>query len=96
MECYHSLLLLLSLCCAWVIAQGRVSPTTLSSTKRFHFNVEWKMVTRLCNTKPLLTVNGEYPGPNIMVQEGDDVEIVVTNGVAMNTTIHWLAFLSSH
>ncbi|KAJ8626850.1 hypothetical protein MRB53_020157 [Persea americana] len=94
MESYHckrhGLLLLLVLCYAWVIiAQGRVSPTTLSTTKRFHFNVEWTMVTRLCSTKPLLTVNGEYPGPTIQVQEGDEVEIIVTNRVSLNTTIHW-------
>ncbi|KAI3683233.1 hypothetical protein L1987_83733 [Smallanthus sonchifolius] len=37
--------------------------------------VEWKTITRLCSTKPILTVNGEYPGPTIAVNEGDDVEI---------------------
>ncbi|VVA19505.1 Hypothetical predicted protein, partial [Prunus dulcis] len=51
--------------------------------------VEWKNVTRLCSTKPLLTVNGEYPGPTIAVHEGDHVEIKVTNHIADNTTIHW-------
>lgn len=65
------------------------SYSSLPTTQRFQFNVEWKKVTRLCNTKPLLTVNGEYPGPTIAVHEGDNVEIKVTNRVAMNTTIHW-------
>ncbi|KAL6175667.1 hypothetical protein ACLB2K_052306 [Fragaria x ananassa] len=51
--------------------------------------VEWKNVTRLCHKKPLLTVNGEYPGPTIAVHEGDNVEIKVTNRIAQNTTIHW-------
>ncbi|CAN6584840.1 unnamed protein product [Malus baccata var. baccata] len=59
------------------------------TTRRFEFNVEWKNVTRLCNTKPLLTVNGEYPGPTIAVYEGDHLEIKVTNRIAENTTIHW-------
>ncbi|KAL8200701.1 hypothetical protein R6Q57_012040 [Mikania cordata] len=66
--------------------------TTCSSsitTKRYKFNVEWKTITRLCSTKAILTVNGEYPGPTIAVNEGDDVEINVTNGVSINTTIHW-------
>ncbi len=53
------------------------------------FQVEWKNVTRLCHKKPLLTVNGEYPGPTIAVHEGDNVEIKVTNRIAQNTTIHW-------
>ncbi|XP_058103404.1 laccase-1-like, partial [Magnolia sinica] len=51
--------------------------------------LEWKTVNRTCSTKPILTVNGEYPGPTIAVNEGDEVEIKVTNNVAYNTTVHW-------
>ncbi|XP_027125435.1 laccase-1 [Coffea arabica] len=65
-------------------------PCSLSSTtRRFEFNVKWKNVKRLCNTRPVLTVNGEYPGPTISVHEGDNVEVKVTNRVDMNTTLHW-------
>lgn len=53
------------------------------------FQVEWKKVTRLCHTKPVLTVNGKYPGPTIAIHEGDNVQIKVTNNIANNTTIHW-------
>ncbi|KAL0697869.1 hypothetical protein Bca4012_053991 [Brassica carinata] len=63
--------------------------SSASTTRRFHFNVEWKKVTRLCHTKQLLTVNGQYPGPAVVVNEGDTVEIKVTNRIAHNTTIHW-------
>ncbi|GAV64740.1 Cu-oxidase domain-containing protein/Cu-oxidase_2 domain-containing protein/Cu-oxidase_3 domain-containing protein [Cephalotus follicularis] len=66
-----------------------VLPLSSSTTRRYEFNVEWKKVTRLCHKKPLLTVNGEYPGPTIAVHEGDDVEVKVTNKIAKNTTIHW-------
>ncbi|KAH6763441.1 laccase 1, partial [Perilla frutescens var. hirtella] len=51
--------------------------------------VEWKTITRLCYSKPVLTVNGEYPGPTIIVNEGDHVRVTVTNKVVSNTTIHW-------
>nr|XP_043614225.1 laccase-1 [Erigeron canadensis] len=76
-------------------------PSVLSSStaNRYHFNVipslslpysvEWKNITRLCSTKAILTVNGKYPGPTIAVNEGESVEIKVTNGVSLNTTIHW-------
>ncbi|KAK7358152.1 hypothetical protein VNO77_00073 [Canavalia gladiata] len=60
-----------------------------TTTRSFQFNVEWKKVTRLCHSKPLLTVNGKYPGPTIAVHEGDSVEVKVTNSIAKNTTIHW-------
>jgi laccase len=53
------------------------------------FQVEWKKVTRVCTTKQLLMVNGQYPGPTIAVHEGDNVEINVKNQIAQNTTLHW-------
>ncbi|XP_073126386.1 laccase-1 [Henckelia pumila] len=66
-----------------------VVPSSSSTTKHFQFNVEWKSVTRLCTTKRVLTINGKYPGPTIAVNEGDNVQVKVTNKVATNTTIHW-------
>ncbi|XP_030529710.1 laccase-1 [Rhodamnia argentea] len=84
LHCMILLILVLILTCN-IITAFSAAP----ATKRFHFNVEWKQVTRLCHTKPLLTVNGEYPGPTIAVHEGDHVEVEVTNRVARNTTIHW-------
>ncbi|XP_010540018.1 PREDICTED: laccase-1 [Tarenaya hassleriana] len=65
------------------------SPSYAITTRRFHFNIEWKKVTRLCHTKQLLTVNGQFPGPMVAVREGDTVEIKVTNRISHNTTIHW-------
>nr|GLL21776.1 laccase-1 [Ipomoea trifida] len=65
-------------------------PSSFSSTTtQFTFNVEWKNVERLCHTRKVLTINGEYPGPTIIVHEGDNVEVKVTNRVARNTTLHW-------
>ncbi|CAL5362644.1 unnamed protein product [Camellia sinensis] len=58
-------------------------------TRSFQFNLEWTEVSRLCHRKPLLTVNGKYPGPTIAVHEGDNVVVKVTNLAARNTTIHW-------
>ncbi|XP_059071081.1 laccase-17-like, partial [Cryptomeria japonica] len=46
-------------------------------------------VTRLCTTKALLTVNGQYPGPPVVAREGDRVVIKVTNNVKNNISIHW-------
>ncbi|XP_023750796.1 laccase-1 [Lactuca sativa] len=60
-----------------------------TGSRHFDFNVQWKNISRLCSRKEILTVNGEYPGPTIAVNEGENVEIRVTNGVSINTTIHW-------
>ena len=51
-------------------------------------------VTRLCTTKALLTVNGQYPGPTIVAREGDRMVVNVTNNVQNNVSIHWYLFCS--
>lgn len=60
-----------------------------NNTKYFDFHVKYQNITRLCQSKPLLTVNGQFPGPTIAVNEGDTVIVKVTNHVKYNTTIHW-------
>ncbi|XP_050237517.1 laccase-2-like [Mercurialis annua] len=45
--------------------------------------------TRLCTTKSIVTVNGQFPGPPLIAREGDRVIVKVTNHVSNNITIHW-------
>ncbi|XP_047070229.1 laccase-4-like [Lolium rigidum] len=58
-------------------------------TRHYNFNVQMANVTRLCATKSIVTVNGEYPGPALVAREGDRVLVRVTNHVAHNMTLHW-------
>ncbi|KAH9620697.1 hypothetical protein KSS87_004080, partial [Heliosperma pusillum] len=51
--------------------------------------VQVKNVSRLCHAKPIVTVNGMYPGPTIYAREGDRVLINVTNHAQYNMSIHW-------
>ncbi|XP_077236894.1 laccase-17-like isoform X1 [Tasmannia lanceolata] len=46
-------------------------------------------VTRLCHTKSILTVNGQFPGPRIVTREGDRVVVRVNNHVDNNVSLHW-------
>lgn len=46
-------------------------------------------VTRLCQTKSIVTINGQFPGPKIVAREGDRLEITVVNHVKNNVTVHW-------
>ncbi|KAL2481987.1 Laccase-17 [Abeliophyllum distichum] len=46
-------------------------------------------VTRLCQTKSIVTVNGQFPGPTITAREGDRVIVNVVNHVQYNVSIHW-------
>lgn len=39
--------------------------------------------------KPMMTINGQFPGPLIEVNEGDVVEVNVHNSAVNSTAIHW-------
>ncbi|XP_031250265.1 laccase-4-like [Pistacia vera] len=48
-----------------------------------------KNTTKLCSTKPIVTVNGKFPGPTLVAREDDTVLVKVVNHVDYNVTIHW-------
>jgi laccase len=50
-------------------------------------------VTRLCGTKSIVTVNGQFPGPELIAREGDRVHVRVINHVPHNMSIHWYVVL---
>lgn len=58
-------------------------------TRHYEFNITMQNVTRLCHTKGMVTVNGQFPGPRLVAREGDRLLIKVTNHVSNNISIHW-------
>lgn len=46
-------------------------------------------VTRLCVTKSIPTVNGQFPGPKLTVREGDRLVVKVHNHINYNVSFHW-------
>ncbi|XP_030498967.2 laccase-11 [Cannabis sativa] len=60
-----------------------------AAIKKYNFDIQMKNVSRLCHAKPIVTVNGRFPGPTIYVREGDRLQINVTNHVKYNMSIHW-------
>lgn len=58
--------------------------------QHYHLHIHYKNITRLCSTKVIPTVNGQFPGPTIYAKEGDHMRIRVTNELPdKNITIHW-------
>ncbi|KAI3519246.1 hypothetical protein L1887_08273 [Cichorium endivia] len=60
-----------------------------AATKKYQFDVQVSNVSRLCHAKPIVTVNGRFPGPTIYAREGDRVIINVSNHAQYNMSIHW-------
>ncbi|KAK9190423.1 hypothetical protein WN943_019028 [Citrus x changshan-huyou] len=58
-------------------------------TRHYKFHIKMQNITRLCQTKSIVTVNGQFPGPRIIAREGDRLLIRVINNVKYNVTIHW-------
>ncbi|KAG2685986.1 hypothetical protein I3843_10G146400 [Carya illinoinensis] len=59
------------------------------SVRHYKFDVVMRKTTRLCSTKPIVTVNGQFPGPTLYAREDDNVLVKVVNHVKYNVTIHW-------
>ncbi|KAG6422956.1 hypothetical protein SASPL_113339 [Salvia splendens] len=60
-----------------------------ASTRSVRFEVVNSNHTRLCTKKPLLTVNGQFPGPTIYARRGELVTVDIVNHSDQNITIHW-------
>lgn len=57
--------------------------------RHYKFNVVTRNITKLCSTKPIVTINGKFPGPTLYAREDDTVLVKVVNHVTHNMTIHW-------
>ncbi|XVE76389.1 hypothetical protein DITRI_Ditri12bG0168700 [Diplodiscus trichospermus] len=62
--------LFLVLCAVW-LPPDLAFAKHAGSTRHYKFNIEMQNVTRLCQTKSIVTVNGQFPGPRIIAREGD-------------------------
>nr|XP_016482615.1 PREDICTED: laccase-2-like [Nicotiana tabacum] len=62
---------------------------TAGVTRHYKFDIRLKNVTRLCQTKTIVTVNGKFPGPRVVAREGDRVVVKVVNHVSNNVSFHW-------
>ncbi|CAK9173977.1 unnamed protein product [Ilex paraguariensis] len=56
---------------------------------RYKFFVKESPYTRLCKTKKILTVNGQFPGPTLYAHKGDTIIVDVHNKAKQNITLHW-------
>ncbi|KAL5991841.1 Laccase-17 [Asimina triloba] len=70
--------------------------TYASITRHYKFDIQLQNVTRLCHTKSMVTVNGQFPGPRIVAREGDRVAIKVVNHVQNNISLHWYDNIFPH
>jgi FtsP/CotA-like multicopper oxidase with cupredoxin domain len=61
----------------------------IQQTKRFELNVTWESWAPDGVQRQQTLINGQFPGPPLIMDEGDDVEVTVNNFMPYNTTIHY-------
>ncbi|KAI4368922.1 hypothetical protein MLD38_017424 [Melastoma candidum] len=81
-----SLILLLS----FVVVFAFAFTSTAGSETHYHdFVIQARPVKRLCRTHNTITVNGQFPGPTLIIRNGDTLVIRTTNAARYNITLHW-------
>ena len=54
-----------------------------------YMQIQATKVKRLCETHNSITVNGIFPGPQLVINNGDTLVVKVINRARYNVTIHW-------
>ena len=75
-----------------------INTSTVNIFNLFHAIIWFMQIkeapyTRLCHTKKILTVNGQFPGPTIYARKGDTVIVEAHNQGDYNITLHWYVHL---
>lgn len=72
----------LILCILWQAALA-------ACTRHFDLTVTWENGAPDGVQRDIFKINGQFPGPTLELNEGDDVVVVVKNQSPYNTTIHY-------
>ncbi|KAG2284906.1 hypothetical protein Bca52824_044510 [Brassica carinata] len=76
--------------CLFILQLMNISRCS-AATRIYQFKVQTMRLTRLCQTKEIVTINGKFPGPAITAKEDDRIVVNVINMTPYNATIHWQA-----
>lgn len=69
--------------------QSPFTPGQLLQTKQFELNLTWESRAPDGVTREQFLVNGQFPGPPLIMDEEDNVAVTVNNFTPFNTTIHY-------
>lgn len=59
-----------------------------AATVYFAVNLTWATHTVTGVDREIILINGQYPGPELRLNQGDDVYFDVYNGCPFNVTVH--------
>ncbi|KAJ5746443.1 hypothetical protein N7520_011625 [Penicillium odoratum] len=71
------------------LPEGSSAAGWIPQTKRFELNATWGSWAADGVKRQQTLINGQFPGPPLILDEGDNVEVTVNNFMPFNTTIHY-------
>ena len=74
-----------------IIVVGLLSSSfAFSAVKEYHLNIDEQTVNITGKAVKRITVNGQFPAPNLEFEDGDDAVIHVHNHLKkQDTSVHW-------
>uniref|UniRef100_A0A0E0MBL4 Laccase n=1 Tax=Oryza punctata TaxID=4537 RepID=A0A0E0MBL4_ORYPU len=76
--------------CACLFLSLTLLCSLAAAKDQYHeFVIREATVKRLCKSHNIMTVNGEFPGPTLEINEGDSLIINLINRGRYNVTLHW-------
>lgn len=70
-------------------AQGKLSGCGVKQPRKFELTLTWEKHAPDGFERDMILVNGQFPGPLLEMNQGDDVEVLVHNKMPHNTTVHF-------
>ncbi len=55
----------------------------------FELTLTWEKYSPDGFAREMILVNGQFPGPLLEINQGDEVQVVVHNQLPFNTTVHF-------
>lgn len=73
----------------WTLLTLWFVPWVQAATVFFPVTLTWENTTVAGATRPVILTNGQYPGPPLELNQGDDVQFEVTNLCPFSVTVHF-------
>lgn len=68
---------------------GLSSPGGGTEPRKFELTLTWEKHAPDGFERNMILINGQFPGPLMEINQGDDVEVLVHNKMPLNTTVHF-------
>lgn len=79
-----------------MLASSLLAQTSYAKkTVQFSLSLTWENAAPDGFEKKIIKMNGQFPGPALNVDEGDDIEFLVLNNLPNATSIHFHGMLKT-